>query len=161
EHARRRGLEVTEGSATELPFADASFDVTYSFKVLAHVADIDRALAEMARVTRPGGHVVFDAYNRDSMRTLIKRAFGPRRTSAAFDESAIVTRFDSLEQARARAEAIGTLVDVAGIRIATAHPAMLRLPVLGGLTERLEWSLMRSPLHRFAGFLVMTVRKPT
>src|SRR5690606_26673733 len=59
EHAKSRGLDVQEGSATELPFADASFDVTYSFKVLAHVPGWERALAEMARVTRPGGHLIF------------------------------------------------------------------------------------------------------
>ena len=32
----------------------ASFDVTCSFKVLAHIPDIRIALSEMARVTRPG-----------------------------------------------------------------------------------------------------------
>ena len=53
-----RGLDVREASVTAIPFADASFDVTCSFKVLAHVPEIGRALAEMARVTRPGrrGH---------------------------------------------------------------------------------------------------------
>src|SRR5690242_18527125 len=35
EKARERGLDVVEGSATALPFADESFDVTCSFKVLA------------------------------------------------------------------------------------------------------------------------------
>jgi demethylmenaquinone methyltransferase/2-methoxy-6-polyprenyl-1,4-benzoquinol methylase len=41
-----------------LPFADAAFDaVTISFG-LRNTADIDRALAEMLRVTRPGGRLV-------------------------------------------------------------------------------------------------------
>src|SRR3954464_14475046 len=35
EKARARGLDVTTGTATALPFPDASFDVTCSFKVLA------------------------------------------------------------------------------------------------------------------------------
>ena len=48
---RTRGLEVHEGSVTALPFPDASFDVTCSFKVLAHVPDIGRALAEMAKAS--------------------------------------------------------------------------------------------------------------
>ncbi|MBL4683605.1 MAG: class I SAM-dependent methyltransferase [Nannocystaceae bacterium] len=160
EHAKRRGLDVCEGSATELPFEDESFDVVYSFKVLAHISEIDKALSEMARVTRPGGHLVFDAYNRDSVRYLIKRAWGPQNTSSTFDEAAIGTRFDSPAQARARAEALGEVVDVSGIRILTVHPAMLRIPLLGGIAERAEWALMNSPLSRFAGFVVMTVRKP-
>ena len=158
-HARARGLDVREGSATSLPFSDGQFDVVYSFKVLAHVDPVEPALAEMARVTRPGGHVVFDAYNRDSLRFLVKRAFGPRRTSSAFDEAAIGTRFDAPAEVLRRARALGTVVDVAGIRILTAHPGILNVPGLGPLAERAEWGLMRSPLRRFAGFLVLTVRK--
>jgi len=41
-----------------LPSPNDSFDVCYSFKVLAHVEAISTALAEMARVVRPGGHVL-------------------------------------------------------------------------------------------------------
>src|SRR5262245_26175850 len=48
ERARVRGLDVAEGSVTALPHADASFDVTCSFKVLAHVPDLGGALREMA-----------------------------------------------------------------------------------------------------------------
>src|SRR6204780_4787630 len=44
EGARARGLDVREASVTSIPFDDASFDVTCSFKVLAHVPDIGRAL---------------------------------------------------------------------------------------------------------------------
>ena len=58
EKARARGLDVVEGSATALPFPDASFDVTCAFKVLAHIPDIERALSEMARVTRPRGTII-------------------------------------------------------------------------------------------------------
>ena len=47
EQAKARGLEVLEGSATDLPFEDNSFDVVYSFKVLAHVEEIERALSEV------------------------------------------------------------------------------------------------------------------
>src|SRR5512142_1404585 len=70
EKARARGLDVLEGSATELPFPDEQFDVTCSFKVLAHVPDISRALAEMARVTRPHGTIVAEFYNPHSIRGL-------------------------------------------------------------------------------------------
>jgi hypothetical protein len=51
------------------------------------------------------------------------------------------------------------VVDVAGIRILTAHPGILRVPALGPAVERAEWIAMRSPLWRFAGFLVFTVRR--
>src|ERR1700728_2483987 len=73
ELARGRGLDVREGSVTQLPFDDASFDVTCSFKVLAHVPEIGKALAEMARVTRPGGAVIAEFYNPLSLRGIAKR----------------------------------------------------------------------------------------
>ena len=48
------------GTATALPFADASFDVVFcAFGALQFVADIDRAVAEAARVLRPGGRFAF------------------------------------------------------------------------------------------------------
>lgn len=56
--AARPGLPFTAGDALQLPFADGSFDaVTISFG-LRNVQDTDRALAELLRVTRPGGRIV-------------------------------------------------------------------------------------------------------
>jgi ubiquinone/menaquinone biosynthesis C-methylase UbiE len=49
ENAKSRGLDVTKASVTDIPFPDASFDLSYSFKVLAHVPDIQKALSEMAK----------------------------------------------------------------------------------------------------------------
>lgn len=55
---RRPDLGFVAGDATRLPFADAAFDaVTISFG-LRNVVDVDGALAEMLRVTRPGGRIV-------------------------------------------------------------------------------------------------------
>lgn len=55
---RNSGLEFVAGDALALPFADGAFDaVTISFG-LRNTADPARALAEMARVTRPGGRLV-------------------------------------------------------------------------------------------------------
>ncbi|MGE3674123.1 MAG: class I SAM-dependent methyltransferase, partial [Polyangiaceae bacterium] len=81
EKAKERGLDVTLGSATDLPFPDASFDVTCSFKVLAHVPDLEKALSEMARVTRPGGMVLAELYNPNSFRGVVKR-YDPAREIA-------------------------------------------------------------------------------
>lgn len=51
-------LPFTAGDGTRLPFADGSFDaVTISFG-LRNVVDPDTCLAELARVTRPGGRLV-------------------------------------------------------------------------------------------------------
>jgi SAM-dependent methyltransferase len=50
------GLRLIIGDATNLPFADNSFDAVYSITVLEE-CDATMALAEMARVVRPGGPV--------------------------------------------------------------------------------------------------------
>ena len=49
---------ITEGDATAMPFADASFDSAVCFTMLHHVptpAAQDRLFAEVRRVLRPGG----------------------------------------------------------------------------------------------------------
>ena len=54
---RRPELAFTAADATRLPFADGSFDaVTMSFG-LRNVVDVTTALAEFARVTKPGGRL--------------------------------------------------------------------------------------------------------
>lgn len=60
----------TGGDALRLPFGDGVFDaVTISFG-LRNVADPERALAEMLRVTRPGGRLVICEFSRLSVRPL-------------------------------------------------------------------------------------------
>ncbi|MFL6161578.1 MAG: demethylmenaquinone methyltransferase [Jatrophihabitantaceae bacterium] len=54
---RRRQLPFVAADALHLPFADATFDaVTISFG-LRNIAEVPTALAEFARVTRPGGRL--------------------------------------------------------------------------------------------------------
>ncbi len=48
------------GTATQLPFADRSFDIVFcSFGALQFVSDIDDAVVDCARVLRPGGRFAF------------------------------------------------------------------------------------------------------
>ena len=50
--------EGVVGSATELPFADSTFDVVSAFDVVEHCADDARAVAELVRVLAPGGRML-------------------------------------------------------------------------------------------------------
>lgn len=52
-------VTVVEAPAEALPFADASFDTVALTLVLCTVPEQDRALAEIARVLRPGGRFLF------------------------------------------------------------------------------------------------------
>jgi len=46
------------GDVQELPFADGEFDVAIAAWMLYHVPDLERGIAELARVLRPGGRLV-------------------------------------------------------------------------------------------------------
>ena len=48
-------IEFKQGSAYELPFADASFDAVFSHALLEHLGNPGTAVAEFRRVLKPGG----------------------------------------------------------------------------------------------------------
>lgn len=61
EVARHRlgpGVDLRQGQAEALPFADAEFDMVVSTSVFHFIRDPSTALQEMRRVTRPSGQVV-------------------------------------------------------------------------------------------------------
>jgi SAM-dependent methyltransferase len=58
ELARARGIDAREGDAQSLPFEAGSFDTVVAAWMLYHVPDVDRALAEFARVLTKGGALV-------------------------------------------------------------------------------------------------------
>jgi ubiquinone/menaquinone biosynthesis C-methylase UbiE len=159
EKARERGLDVRVGSVTELPFEDASFDVTCSFKVLAHVPQIGKALAEMARVTRPGGVILAEFYNPLSFRSLAKRALPAGKISESRRESEVYTRFDP-PWVIPRILPPGTKLEGArGVRIVTPVAAAMRVPFLGPALRKLEVILADGPLAVFGGFYIAVIRK--
>ena len=53
-----RGVEARVADVQDLPFPDDSFDVVAAMWMLYHVPDLDRGLAELRRVLRPGGLLV-------------------------------------------------------------------------------------------------------
>jgi len=159
-HAAARGLPVANASITSLPFADASFDVAYSFKVLAHVEAIGDALAELARVVRPGGHVLAEFYNTRSLRYLVKRWKPATPISDRTTDEAVYTRYDSLEDVRGYLPRELDVVDLRGVRIFTPVSHAHRVPVLGPLLGTLETRAADHPLLRgFGGFLIVVLQK--
>jgi ubiquinone/menaquinone biosynthesis C-methylase UbiE len=52
------GIYRVAGMMTELPFAASAFDCVYATESLEHAVEIDRAVAEMCRVLKPGGKLV-------------------------------------------------------------------------------------------------------
>lgn len=64
-HSHAIHYDVGVGEA--LPYDDASFDAVVCVDVLEHVADLNRVLAEITRVLRPGGTFLFDTINRNPL----------------------------------------------------------------------------------------------
>jgi ubiquinone/menaquinone biosynthesis C-methylase UbiE len=159
-HARARGLDVLQGSATALPIATASVDVACSFKVLAHVPDVRGALAEMARVVRPGGWVLAEFYNARSLRRVVKQVIGARPVSARTDEAAVFTRYDRVDRLADHLPQSLRWVHTRGVRILTPAAAFHDLPVIGGWLARAERAAADRPgLRGLGGFVIVVARR--
>lgn len=159
QHARERGLDVHIGSVCDLPFDDDQFDLTYSFKVLAHIPDIDAALREAARVTRPGGHLLLEFYNPWSLRYLAKKVAGPQPIGDDCTEADIPTRWDSPLGIRKLLPPGVELIDYYGVRVLTPAASAHRIPWVARGLSGAERLAARSPLRYFGGFLVAVLRK--
>jgi len=68
-HAQSTGRDITYdvGVGEALPYEDASFDTVVCVDVLEHVSDLQKVIAEIARVLRPGGTLCFDTINRNPL----------------------------------------------------------------------------------------------
>jgi SAM-dependent methyltransferase len=159
QRARERGLEVRLGSVCALPFADEQFDLTYAFKVFPHVEDIERAIREAMRVTRPGGHLLFEFYNPWSLRYLAKRVAGPSPIGEKRTEADVYTRWDSPRAIRNLIPRDLDLLELRGVRVFTPFAAVHRLPGLGAGLRWAERSAGGSPLRYFGGFIIAVLRK--
>lgn len=94
---RRAGMlefDAVQGDSLALPFRDACFDHAVLHLILAVVPDAARALAEAARVVRPGGSLlVFDKFLRPGQRAPLRRLLNPlaarvaTRTDVVFEEA--------------------------------------------------------------------------
>jgi 2-polyprenyl-6-hydroxyphenyl methylase / 3-demethylubiquinone-9 3-methyltransferase len=73
EETARQGLRVTHepGTAEALRFADEAFDVAYYADTFEITADLDRVVAQAARVLRPGGLLLYDTVNRTPLARLV------------------------------------------------------------------------------------------
>ena len=105
---RQDRLEVLHADALNLPFPDGSFDLVYSLSSIEHFggrAEVRRAAGEMARVVRPGGHLVIvteclvDRHPLDSplVQTVIRAATLGRRCGRATPTRRITDTFTPAE----------------------------------------------------------------
>ena len=89
-----RGAEVVLGRITSLPFAAAQFDLVCALDVVEHVDDDEGALAELSRVTQPGGIVLISIPLHPSRWTAFDEFVGHRRRYEPLALLAKLARFE-------------------------------------------------------------------
>jgi ubiquinone/menaquinone biosynthesis C-methylase UbiE len=156
---------VLEADGEALPFDDASFDLVFSWGVIHHSSDMDRALRELVRVCRPGGELVLMVYHRRSFfygaykgfqRFLpLARRLGLHFEGARAGETeGLIARHFTVDELRRKLADAG-LTDV---RITPYGqdaellplPRRIRLPITERLPRRLKDSLLRKYGHQLA-----------
>jgi ubiquinone/menaquinone biosynthesis C-methylase UbiE len=118
------GVRVVAGTAEALPAPDGSMDAGVSAGVLCSVPDPAAALAELARVIRPGGELRFYEH-------VVSRRSGAARLQRALDASGVWARAMGGCHTSRDTEAA---IECAGFRIEaierfTFHPTLLDIPV--------------------------------
>lgn len=97
--ARERGVDARVGDVQYLPFEDQVFDCVLAAWMLYHVPDVDRAIAEIARVLKPGGRLVAVTNGREHLRELrdILGAFPPGNLTDGFADELLSRHFVGVE----------------------------------------------------------------
>lgn len=88
--ARHPGVAVKQGRAEEIPFESDRFDHAMAQLVLHFVSEPERAVQEMARVVRPGGHVSACVWDADDGMEMLR----------AFWDAAVAIGSDTPDEAR-------------------------------------------------------------
>jgi ubiquinone/menaquinone biosynthesis C-methylase UbiE len=138
---RLKGIDARAGDVQNLPFADEEFDVALAAWMLYHVGDLDCALAELARVLRPGGRVVAVTNGIDHLQELwdlARRATSTRRFTFRSENGEEVLRrhFETVERRDARGWL--TMDDEAIRRFASSWDALAVLVKMPSLEQPLR-----------------------
>ena len=158
--AGQRGLTVMQGTVDALPFADETFDTVVSFKVLPHVPPIRETLTELTRVTRPGGHLLLEFYNRHSLRGLIKQLKRPSTIGATYTDEDVYTRLDTPAEMRSYLPPNVKLLGVRGVRVLTPLALAHRVPLVRTVLSHGErWAADAPAVKWLGGFLILILQK--
>jgi ubiquinone/menaquinone biosynthesis C-methylase UbiE len=116
------GARVLVGSGESLPFADGEFDATLSQLVVNFLADPERGLGEMSRVTRPGGVVAGCVWDYGGEMTMLRTFWD---AAAALDPERTAPLMEAHTMRFARPEELGALWRSAGLAEVEVSPIVV------------------------------------
>ena len=122
-------IDFVRGDALDLPFADDTFDAATGHSFLYLVPDVDRVLAETARVLRPGGQCAFLEPSGPSglPRRIQRRALGePRFVASLALWNLMSRRYGRFDEPRFRAA-----FRRAGLELVGVHETLEGLAMFG------------------------------
>ena len=154
---------VQQADAEQLPFADASFDLVFSWGVIHHSSNMDQALSELVRVTRPGGQIVLMVYHRRSLFFVVYRGFQrflpiARRLGLHFEGArageteGLIARHFTVDELRRKLEAVGLtnvwIQPYGQDAELLPLPRRIRVPITERLPRRLKDPILRRLGHQ-------------
>lgn len=159
QHAKRRGERVILASLEKLPFRDETFDLVFSFKVLPHIERLEDAVSELIRITKRGGYILLEFYNRYSLRFVIKTLTSWRMSSSLYRERDITTRYVTIGEVLNILPDNIEVIGIEGIRILTPSGLLWKWRGISLLLELGENLLSNTRFKRYAGFLLFSLKK--
>jgi SAM-dependent methyltransferase len=122
-----RGFKFEQIDAQSIPYPDETFDIVIANFMLYHVPDRPRALTEIHRVLRPGGHLITATSGVNHLKEMDEWF---RSTKTDMDFSAVANPFtleNGLEQLQPFFSQIETRCYDDGLRITEIPPLMAYL----------------------------------
>lgn len=151
EKANKKGYlkfsQLVNGDARYLPIQNETFDLIYSYKVVPHIKELEKALREMNRVLRKKGIAILEFYNPMSFKRLFFRGeyFHKWHLPNKAKEVIKANGFDLLE--------------TRGARIITPFSLLLEVPLLRYILWQMEILFSSTVLNIFAGYYILVCRK--
>jgi ubiquinone/menaquinone biosynthesis C-methylase UbiE len=87
-------LTLYVGDAETIAEADASFDAVFDFGIIHHVPEWKRAIAEVARVLKPGGRFFFEEVTSKALNRWVYRTFLEHPTENRFSAKEFVAELE-------------------------------------------------------------------
>jgi SAM-dependent methyltransferase len=121
-------IRIEQGDAAALPFPDAHFDRALSLLVLHFVADPAGAVAEMRRVTRPGGVVAAAVWDSGGGMIALRMFWD---TAAMLDAAAVDRRGRAMSNAVVAPGGLARLFRAAGLADVDERALLIRMDHTG------------------------------